>query len=69
MMSVFSHVLEEVEGLTKKHPPVSFLVRPRRNMSHICPLSVSYELKAQNTSNRDRVLLFCSTQVVFAMLS
>ncbi|TWW68712.1 Integrator complex subunit 7 [Takifugu flavidus] len=25
MMSVFSHVLEEVEGLTKKHPPVSFL--------------------------------------------
>uniref|UniRef100_A0A674N1J2 Integrator complex subunit 7 n=1 Tax=Takifugu rubripes TaxID=31033 RepID=A0A674N1J2_TAKRU len=26
MMSVFSHVLEEVEGLTKKHPPVSFLL-------------------------------------------
>lgn len=26
MMSVFSRVLEEVEGLTKKHPPVSFLV-------------------------------------------
>uniref|UniRef100_A0A3Q4A8U3 Integrator complex subunit 7 n=1 Tax=Mola mola TaxID=94237 RepID=A0A3Q4A8U3_MOLML len=25
MMSVFSRVLEEVEGLTKKHPPVSFL--------------------------------------------
>lgn len=27
MMSVFSRVLEEVEGLAKKHPPVSFLVR------------------------------------------
>lgn len=27
MMSVFNHVLEEVEGLTKKHPPVSHLVR------------------------------------------
>lgn len=26
MMSVFSRVLEEVECLTKKHPPVSFLV-------------------------------------------
>ncbi|XP_050927776.1 integrator complex subunit 7 isoform X2 [Lates calcarifer] len=25
MMSVFNHVLEEVEGLTKKHPPVSYL--------------------------------------------
>ncbi|KAG7508348.1 integrator complex subunit 7 [Solea senegalensis] len=25
MMSVFNHVLEEVEGLTKKHPPVSHL--------------------------------------------
>lgn len=27
MVSVFSRVLEEVEGLAKKHPPVSFLVR------------------------------------------
>uniref|UniRef100_A0A4W6F587 Integrator complex subunit 7 n=1 Tax=Lates calcarifer TaxID=8187 RepID=A0A4W6F587_LATCA len=26
MMSVFNHVLEEVEGLTKKHPPVSYLL-------------------------------------------
>ncbi|XP_034018652.1 integrator complex subunit 7 [Thalassophryne amazonica] len=25
MMSVFNHVLEEVESLTKKHPPVSYL--------------------------------------------
>ncbi|KAJ3606218.1 hypothetical protein NHX12_025738 [Muraenolepis orangiensis] len=25
MMSVFNHVLEEVEGLSKKHPPVSYL--------------------------------------------
>lgn len=28
MMSVFNHVLEEVEGLSKKHPPVSHLVSP-----------------------------------------
>lgn len=27
MMSVFNRVLEEVESLTKKHPPVSYLVR------------------------------------------
>uniref|UniRef100_A0A667Y3N1 Integrator complex subunit 7 n=1 Tax=Myripristis murdjan TaxID=586833 RepID=A0A667Y3N1_9TELE len=26
MMSVFNHVLEEVEGLSKKHPPVSYLL-------------------------------------------
>uniref|UniRef100_A0A8C8F1N8 Integrator complex subunit 7 n=1 Tax=Oncorhynchus tshawytscha TaxID=74940 RepID=A0A8C8F1N8_ONCTS len=26
MMSVFNHVLEEVEGLSRKHPPVSYLL-------------------------------------------
>ena len=26
MMSVFNHVLEEVESLSKKHPPVSYQV-------------------------------------------
>ncbi len=26
MLAVFNHVLEEVENLTRKHPPVSYLV-------------------------------------------
>lgn len=26
MMAVFNHVLEEVENLSRKHPPVSYLV-------------------------------------------
>lgn len=37
MMSVFNHVLEEVEGLSRKHPPVSYLVRSS-NYPGLCSL-------------------------------